>query len=735
MRKFLTLFKKNKLKSIILILLGILTVGATSYILYALSLLNGIENFIRTVFSITLILIGVILCMSFIKSFHKKRSRYAFYVPFVLIYCIILIVFGYYIYKTYNAIDKLTTSDTTYSSSLISLSTNKASDISSIGSGKIGMVDDDTNVSGYQIPKEIIENEKIKNEIVEYESYIDILNALYDKDIEYAFLPTNYAVMFETMEEVDFTTIREDTKVVYTKDRKVKSNDVSSGTSLNKPFTILLMGVDSENEALSGSSFNGDSLILITFNPNTLSSTILSIPRDSYVPIMCFSGQRKNKITHAAWYGEDCMMDTIENFTGISIDYYVKINFKGVVKLVDTLGGVEVDVPYSFCEQDSNRKFGNNTIYVNKGLQILNGEQALAFARNRHPWPEYCPKEYSNYVSNDFIRGQNQQTVIRSLLNKLKGINSLDTVYALLDTVGESMQTNMTTSEILSLYNIAKDILVKNNGQDMDELLSIQRLYLSGYDKYIYDSATKLNLYNYVLYDGSVEDISEAMKINLGLIEPTMEKSFSFSIDEPYEEVVVGKGVYSASSTTTDGELPDFTGDSESQARKTASRIGISVSFTYKEVKDGNNTVISQNYPEGTSLSKISKVTLTIGTPLKNGEDDKDDEENVTMVDVPYLTNLSVSEATKKCKELGVNLVVRNDSYKQTDLIVSQESVGKVKSGSTIYVRVQESTSSNETPKGDDSSNDNSDSSETDNEEDSTTSDDSFEIDDKIGEE
>ena len=402
---------------------------------------------------------------------------------------------------------------------------------------------------------------------------------------------------------------------------------------------------------------------------------------------------------------------------------------------------MEVDVPYSFCEQDSNRKFGNNTIYVNQGLQILNGEQALAFARNRHTWPEYCPAEYSNYVSNDFIRGQNQQTVIRALLNKLKGINSLDTVYSLLDTVGESMQTNMTTSEILSLYNIAKDILVKSNGQEMDELLSIQRLYLSGYDKYIYDSATKLNLYNYVLYDGSVADVSEAMKINLGLIEPTMEKDFSFSIDEPYEEEVVGQGIYSASSDDADGELPDFTGDSESQARITANRIGISVSFTYKEVEGGDNTVISQSYPEGTSLSKISKVTLTIGTPKETTDEEDEEEdtkESTTMVDVPYLTSLTVSEATKKCKELGVTLVVRNDSYKQMDLIISQESVGKVEKGSTIYVRVDATSNSTNTDNTstEDSGFSNQDSTSSENsEEDVIDEQQSLEIDEKIGEE
>ena len=698
MKNILNLLKKDKIKSIVLIILAIVTIWADIYALYALALLKGIETFIRILFSITIVLIGIILCLSYIKSLHKSRSKYFIFIPFVVIYCAILFVMGHYIIKTFKSIDKLTTTDTTYSSSLIALADNDSDDVASLGKGKIGMVDDDTNVIGYEIPMEIIKEESISNKIVAYSSYIDVLNALYDEEIEYAFVPTNYAVMFENMEELDFSTIRDDTKIIFTKDKTVENENVSSGTTLDKPFTILLMGVDSENESIEGSSFNGDSLILLTFNPSTLSSTILSIPRDSYVPIMCFAGNKKNKITHAAWYGEECMMDTIENFTGIPIDYFVKINFKGVVKLVDTLDGVEVDVPYAFCEQDSNRKFGNNTIYVEKGLQVLNGEQALAFARNRHTWPEYCGEHYSNYVSNDFIRGQNQQTVIRSLLNKMKGISSLDTVYALLDTIGTSMQTNMTTTEILSLYNIAKDILVKNSGQEMDDLLSIQRLYLSGYDKYIYDPGSGLNLYNFILYKGSIADVSNAMKINLELVEPTMIKEFTFSIDEPYEEVVIGKGNYTASSSDVDSTLPDFIGDSEAQARKAARQLGLSVSFEYKKVKDGNNTVISQNYKAGTSLSKVSNLVLTIGTPKTDIDDEEDkeiDEDNddkkldSDMVKVPYLTDMTVSEAIKECKKLGVTLVVRDKGYKQTDKVISQESVGKVEVGSTIYVRVK----------------------------------------------
>lgn len=682
--------KTQKVKIGILGIVFLIQLFATGYMLYALSLLSGVETLVRILFSISIILILIISIISYLKSIRKKNSKYYIYVPFILLYSVLLIIFGYYIYKTYAVLDKLSTNETVYSSSLVTLSENKVTSIDKLGTGSIGMVSDDTNMIGYTIPKKVIESEKLKNKVEEYDSYVDVLNALYAKEIKYAFLPTNYMVMFENMDEADFKDIRDTTKIIYTKEESVKNTTQSKGTSLKDPFTILLMGVDSENEAIAGSSFNGDSLLLITFNPSTLSTTFLSIPRDSYVPITCFQGQRKNKITHAAWYGEECMMNTITNFTGIEIDYFVKINFKGVVKMVDTLGGVEVDVPYSFCEQDSNRKFGNNTVYVREGLQTLNGEQALAFARNRHPWPEYCGAEWSNYVSNDFIRGQNQQTVIRSLLNKTKDIKSLDTVYNLLDTIGASMETNMTTSEILSFYNIAKDILVRGNGREMDELLSIQRLYLSGYDKYIYDPGTKLNLYNYVLYDGSVADVSEAMKINLGQITPELIKNFSFTIDEEYEEEVIGKGVYSASSVD-EGSIPDFVGDSEAQARKTANRLGIKLAFKYVEQVGGNNTVVSQSHSEGTSISKVGTLTLTIATP-KEDTSSESDSNTKTQVDIPYLTNKTVAEARAELKKLGVTLEVRG-TYTDSDIIISQEELGMVDVGSVVHVRVESKSS------------------------------------------
>ena len=168
----------------------------------------------------------------------------------------------------------------------------------------------------------------------------------------------------------------------------------------------------------------------------------------------------------------------------------------------------------------------------------------------------------------------------------------------------------MTTSEILSLYNIGKDILTKNSGENVADLLSMQRLYLNGYDAYIYDQAMKLDLYNYVLYTESLNEVVKAMKINLGLEEPEIIKEFSFSIDNPYEETVIGKDTVGKAAVS---KLPDFTGDTEAQARATCNKLGISVNFKYVSTGTGtNNTVIGQNYKSGYDVSYINSLTLTI---------------------------------------------------------------------------------------------------------------------------
>ncbi len=604
---------KHKLAFFITLISILVLIGGVGYFIFSISKLNNVENILRLAGSIILGIVSLILIILSIRFLNKfKKVKLTIVIILMLLIGGLGIFGGYNVDKVYNTLAKVsdTSGYTTYSSSLVTLKDNKAESIKDIGKdSKLGILNDETSYEGYKIPQEVIEKQKLSNETEEFDSYISMIDALLNGEIEYIFLPTNYSVMFGSME--GYTDIKDKTKVLLTEQKKVKEetndNTTDNAKPITEPFTVLLMGVDSDSEGIQNGSFNGDSLMLITFNPKTLSTTILSIPRDSYVPIACFSGQRKNKITHAAWKGETCMMNTIENFLDVNIDYYVKINFAGVVELVDALGGVEIDVPYNLCEQNSKRQWGENTVYIEKGLQTLNGEQALAYARNRHPNPSMCSSKWTNYTSNDFIRGEHQQEVVPALLNKFKDINSLDTVYKLLDTISNNMVTNMSTDQILSLYNVFKDVASKSAGMDnMADVLGIQRLKLNGYDARIYDyGGTNLSLYNYVLYDDSVEAVSNAMKENLGEKKTKVVKSFSFDVNTPYEKEVIGADETGSKSLV---QLPNFVGQSVEYVRSYCSRNGISVT-----VKGGNGYVISQSVPSGANIEDVNSITVTAG--------------------------------------------------------------------------------------------------------------------------
>lgn len=534
--------KKFKKTSIFVFLFLIAYYISSFYFVNEIYYYNSSKSFMTYVVYAIIFLTALLLVIFTFYGFKcikkNKKKNYAWF--FILIILLILAetFISINISKISNSLSKITKSDTGYSTSLITLKSSNINSITDIKNGKIGIINDQDDIEGYTIAMEMVKEKNINEEnLTNYDDYNEMLSDLYEEKIDAMFVSSSYVSLF--VNEEGYENIASETKVIIEKNKKTASTKSSTGKTLDEPFTLLLMGVDSSSSSLSKSnSFNGDTLMLITFNPNTMNATILSIPRDTRVPIACTKNKSKNKINSAALYGADCVMDTITNLTGIEIDYWAKVNFQGVISLVDALGGIEVDIPYSFCESDSKRRFGNNTIYIEKGLQTLNGEQTLAFARNRHPWPAYCGKKYSNYTSNDFIRGQNQQQIVKALMNKMKNINSLSQIYNILDIVGDNIDTNIDKDTMITGFDTFKNIIFNSKNINSDDFVGTQRLYLSGYDNYIN------RIYYFEYYKQSLEEILEAMEINLELKEPEMDKEFSFSINNPYEDTQIGKGVY-----------------------------------------------------------------------------------------------------------------------------------------------------------------------------------------------
>ncbi len=598
------LFKKLKNSS--KVALVFFTIAVITYIVLFGFLTNNILGLKKVETLLRIIVLSffglwfvIYFLVSLVKLVQKKYKLFTVLTVFTFIFIAIFGIANYVFVFAYNKIDNFTEKDTiTYTSVLIGMK-DKEFNSDSV----IGMISNEDDIEGSILAKKIINNHKLGNKIVKYDDYPLMISDLYDGVVDAIFVSDNYVTLFSGDES--FTNIAEETKVIYSLSEKRKNEDkkLTSNKKLTEPFTILIMGVDSEKNGLNANAaFNGDTLILATFNPKTLTASMFSVPRDTYVPIACRNGAYA-KINSSAAYGTSCVIDTMESLTDITIDYYVKINFKGVVELVDALGGITVDVEepnYNYnhgynchgkvCEQDSNRNW-NNAIYIEPGKnKHLNGEEALAYSRCR-----------GLYTASDLARNRHQQDVITAIANKAMKIRDFEQFESILDAVSNNIATNMSRDQIISSYDIFKSMVEKSlNGEEM---VTIKRTYLEV-------SSLPVNLGNRVTsalsyYPNSLDEITQMMKENLELVKPEMIKTFSFDSNKTYEQKVYGKGIRSGAKLEL---LPNFVGKSKSEAQSWASKNGISASF----IGEGNS-IMKQTPPSGTLLKKVNSVTFTLG--------------------------------------------------------------------------------------------------------------------------
>lgn len=597
MKSIIRKFKKLNVKyKVMFWIFGLLFLSSVVFMIQSLLLLKNIETVLR-VFIIIFLIIGFVgyIFLSIIFLFSKKYKKYIINSVIISILSIGFIILSIYINKTYNIVDNMNKRMITYSTSLVVM---KDTEFKNDKDFVVGMISDESNIEGNVLANKLIDKKKLdKIDIKYYDDNLEMLNDLYNGSIKGILISSNYVLSYQGYE--NYVNIKTDTKVVYTYKEKMKNQDIKLGSnkSLTEPFTILLLGVDSEVDGLDQNTvFNGDTMMLITFNPKTLNTTIFSIPRDTYVPISC-NGKRSNKINSSAIGGATCVINTIQDLIGIDIDYYVKINFKGVVDLVEALKGIEVDVPVDFCEQDSNRMY-ENEICLSKGLQTLNGEQALALSRHRHSLP-----------LGDFQRVQHQQLVVEAMAKKVKTIRSVNMFYDVLNAVSKNIETNVSTDEMLNLYNVGKKMMFENGAS-----LNIEKTYLTGYDLTMLIPGLG-NVYTFQYYPESLNEIIKAMKVNLGLEEPELVKTFNFSVNYEFEVPVIGKQYYSVKRNEA---LPNFIGSNINYLNTWASSRNISVNVNYiTEGMSGydeskNGIIVSQNIEKGTLVSSISSITVGV---------------------------------------------------------------------------------------------------------------------------
>ncbi|WP_108668989.1 LCP family protein [Peribacillus acanthi] len=271
-------------------------------------------------------------------------------------------------------------------------------------------------------------------------------------------------------------------KKVKSEKREVVVNPKNDNTS------ILFIGIDDSGSRNYSESARSDALMLATFNEEDKSIKLLSIPRDSYVYIP--DKGNRDKINHAhAIGGPDATIETVEELLDIPVDYYVRMNFYAFIDVVDALDGIEVEVPYNLSEKDTEDNRG--AIRLQKGLQTLNGEEALALARTRKK-------------DNDMERGKRQQEILKAIIKKGASVNALTKYTDVIEAVGDNMKTNLKFSEMKAFVGYA----ASTSGLD------IETLQLAGTDSKIG------GVYYYQLDEEALEQTKAILKTHLDLNNP-----------------------------------------------------------------------------------------------------------------------------------------------------------------------------------------------------------------------
>ncbi len=603
MKVLLKKFNKTKLSiRLIYIFVLILFLCSYVYLFKSLLLLNNIETTLRIiVLTFTGLLFLLYAFFDLLLLLTKKHKTVIVSSFIVLIISSFSIIGSLAINRIYVLLASMNKETVVYTTNLISLN---GTEFINDESFNVGIINNETDIEGNVLAYELINKEKLNVKVEKYDTYFELLEKLYDGTLKGIFITSNYVTMYQTYD--NYQNIGTDVKVLYDYSKEMKNQDyIESSGSVENPFTILLMGVDSASDGLNANAaFNGDTLMLITFNPHTLNATVFSIPRDTYVPIACLNGD-SSKINSSAAYGTKCVINTVENLVDIKIDYYVKINFKGVVDLVNTLGGIDVTVPngIKFCEQDSNRSHAANVLQcIESGPQHMDGEKALAFARHRKTLP-----------AGDFQRVEHQQLVVEGIANSAKNLKNINDFYSVLDAVSKNMDTNMTTKEMMNLYNVGKSVIF---GANKGSLINIQKTYLTGYDLTMYVNNLRSNVYTFQYYPQSLEEIKDALKITLETKKPTPIKTFNFSVNDEYKQTIIGKKYYTVQRNET---IPNFKGQSIQYVKSWCEARNITVyvnSITegatgYDETLE-NDTVTSQSVARGKLVKDVSTITVDV---------------------------------------------------------------------------------------------------------------------------
>ena len=455
-------------KLIIRLLFTVILVLVNIYTIFLLRSLGFTYNKYVLIGILASVIISILLILGLflVNKILVKVFIYLFYLVFIFILFFAII----YLKDTLNFVNSFGKIKDSYNYYYVIVNRNSEY-------YKISELSDKIFGTTYDIEDKVIN--KI-NTTFERKNY-DKISALYDdlkkENVDAIVISDAEAYLLEEQLKDDFTKSIRIIKTI-----KLKLEKTSTPTKLEKDsFILYISGIDVSGviSKVSRSDVN----ILVSVNTTSNQVLLTTIPRDYYVQLYNTTGY-KDKLTHAGIYGIDMSVNTIQDLIDNKIDYYVRVNFDTLIKLIDEIGDIEIysDQDLSFCS-------------IKQGYNTLNSKCALRFARER-----------KSYESGDRHRGENQEEVLKAIINKIMSDNVLLTKY---DEILKNLESNFET-------NISDDLIksiVKIQMHDMPKW-DIYTYNLDGFDSYNYTYSYDNNVQLYVMEpdESTIENLKMYIK-------------------------------------------------------------------------------------------------------------------------------------------------------------------------------------------------------------------------------
>ena len=431
-------------------------------------------HFVNIILSGILVLVGLLALVLILKK-KAKIFTLIMLILAVLLNSVALVAVNRFVSlaNQFNA----TSNYSSYSMSVAVLADSEINNVSQLSSVTAPTGTDAENIQ--KLIDDIKTTQSKELTVEEASSYLASYKSLLNGETKAIVLNS----VFENLIEQEYPDHAKKIKKIYTTDltKKVEAPKVATGNS----FNVYVSGIDTYGPISSVS--RSDVNIIMTVNQDTKKILLTTTPRDAYVPIADGGNNQNDKLTHAGIYGVDASIHTLENLYGIDLNYYARLNFTSFLKLIDLLGGVDVYNDQEFTAHTNGKHYPVGNIH-------LDSELALGFVRERY-----------SLTNGDGDRGRNQQKVIAAIIQKLTSAEALKNYDSIIQSLQDSIQTNMPPETMVSLVNTQLASGGKYTVTNQD-LKGIGRMGLPSY------AMPDSNLYMLEIDPTSLETVKAAIK-------------------------------------------------------------------------------------------------------------------------------------------------------------------------------------------------------------------------------